>query len=230
MPGIGDVVLTKKRGQRTIRLRISARGEVHVTAPWLVPQQHALNFVLAKKEWILSQQKQSAVRFYSGMAFGKNMNLNIIEHSAREHSRITRNILTVQLKGSYTKTKDQNQIIEKAIIRALRKESENLLLPHLDSMSASSGIDYSSATVKQLTGRWGSCDSRQNIVLSLFLVQLPWKLIEYVMIHELAHTMHLNHSAAFWTEVENHCPDYRDRRKHMKTWQPRIYEANAFMA
>ena len=70
--------------------------------------------------------------------------------------------------------------------------------------------------------RWGSCSSDQMITLSYFLMQLPWDLIDYVILHELAHTKHLNHGPGFWSELEALCPDARARRKSIKEFRPAI--------
>ncbi len=64
--------------------------------------------------------------------------------------------------------------------------------------------------------RWGSCSSKKNINLSYRLAQLPMELIDYVIIHELCHLTHMNHSKAFWELVEKRCPDFRKREKELQ--------------
>jgi predicted metal-dependent hydrolase len=105
-------------------------------------------------------------------------------------------------------------------IRALRKEAETLLPQRLRTLSQQTGLSYSSVSVRQLKSRWGSCDNRQEITLSLFLMQLPWHLIDYVLIHELTHTKVMRHGAPFWRELEEHLPNAKQLRKEMAVYQP----------
>jgi predicted metal-dependent hydrolase len=72
----------------------------------------------------------------------------------------------------------------------------------------------------RLKGRWGSCDQDKNIVLNLFLMQLPWQLIDYVLLHELCHTMHLDHGPGFWQTFLMHKPTAKDLRREIRHYQP----------
>lgn len=72
---------------------------------------------------------------------------------------------------------------------------------------------------RRLTGaktRWGSCNSLGDISLSWRLMLVPYELREYVVIHELAHRRHMNHSARFWNEVAKYCPDYEAKRQQLR--------------
>jgi hypothetical protein len=82
------------------------------------------------------------------------------------------------------------------------------------------GFEYSSVSVKRLKGRWGSCDQHQNIVLNLYLMQLPWELIDYVLLHELTHTRILRHGPDFWAAMQRVLPNVKAIRKEMKQHQP----------
>jgi predicted metal-dependent hydrolase len=64
--------------------------------------------------------------------------------------------------------------------------------------------------------RWGSCTARGTVRLNLQLVKLPMRLIDYVVVHELAHLREMNHSAAFWCVVGGACPDYAKLRRELK--------------
>lgn len=231
VPEIGTVFVTKKRGQRTMRLRVDTKGLVQVSMPWLVPAGAAKDFVASKREWI--QQQQSSVKFqpYDGMLLGKTLHLRITENSQSTRAKQVGGTLTVPFADHYDPTdSDHLEKIKKAITKALRTEAEKVLLPRLRELAELYGFEYESAAIKQLVGRWGSCDSTKHIALSLYLVQLPIELIDYVLIHELTHTVHLNHSAGFWSDVQQLCPDYKQLRRKMRELQPRIYDAKTFMA
>ena len=73
-------------------------------------------------------------------------------------------------------------------------------------------------TVKDQKTRWGSCSAKGNVNFNYQLAFLPDELLDYVVIHELAHRRHMNHSRAFWAEVEKYCPDYLERREQLKEY------------
>lgn len=231
VPEIGTVYMTKKKGQRSIRLRVDTKGRVQVSLPWIVPKTAALSFVLSKKDWILQQQSGSHFHPYNGMLLGKTLKLSIEENSSKKHSKQTGKTLIVPFESKFDPSSPAHKLkIEKVIIKALRSEAEVVLLPRLREFAENYGFSFKSADVKQVIGRWGSCDSRRHISLSLFLIQLPIELIDYVLLHELTHTVHMNHSQAFWKHLERFCPDYKQLRRKMRGLQPRIYDAKTFMA
>ena len=82
-------------------------------------------------------------------------------------------------------------------LRALRAEAKALLPGMVEELAARYGFRYGKVTVRATRSRGGSCSSRNDISLSIFLVRLPLPLIEYVIVHELCHTCHKDHSARF---------------------------------
>lgn len=78
------------------------------------------------------------------------------------------------------------------------------------------GVDYGRITIREQKTRWGSCSSKGNLNFNWKLVLLDPKLLDYVVVHELAHRREMNHSVAFWKVVEAELPDYRERRRRLK--------------
>jgi predicted metal-dependent hydrolase len=81
-----------------------------------------------------------------------------------------------------------------------------------------------------MKSRWGSCDQHRNIVLNLFLIQLPWEQIDYVLLHELTHTEVLRHGPDFWRAMERVLSDVKQLRKAVRSAQPRVHDSNQFVA
>ena len=92
--------------------------------------------------------------------------------------------------------------LRKVIEEALRRNAKIILPPRLYALSLRHNLPYKSVKINSSSGRWGSCSARGNINLSYFLVLLPKHLIDYVLLHELAHTREMNHGERFWALLD----------------------------
>ncbi|NTW68898.1 MAG: M48 family metallopeptidase [Chlorobiaceae bacterium] len=108
-------------------------------------------------------------------------------------------------------------LTQKLLSAWLKKRAQVHLLPALEKLSAAHDFSYASATVRLQHSRWGSCSSRRSITLNSKLLFLPEHLVRYIMVHELCHTVHMNHSRAFWSLVHQHDPLCQSNNREMKT-------------
>lgn len=218
--GIGPVTFSKRRGCRSIRLSVSSQT-VKVTLPYWVPYAAAETFVLAKTSWIkghLASQSPSILQ--PNQAIGKAHHLTFIS-GEQLSGRLQGTVIKISLPSAMDYTHDEAQATARqAVVRALRKQAQQLLPPRVRTLAGKHNFQYSSIAVKQLKRRWGSCDQHRNLVFNLYLMQLPWELIDYVILHELTHTRHLNHSPAFWEALQAVLPEAKNLRRQLRQLQP----------
>ena len=100
--------------------------------------------------------------------------------------------------------------------KRLRKEAKKILKEKMDHYSNIMGVKYGRITITGAKTRFGSCSYKGNISFSFRLMQYPEDAIDYVVVHELAHLIELNHSPRFWAVVASVFPDYKSRRKILK--------------
>jgi predicted metal-dependent hydrolase len=225
IPEIGTVTLYKRRGNRSLRLSVGSNGEVRVSLPYWLPYKAGEQFARSKAPWITAHQTQTSTALRHGHIIGKAHRLYFDPQplATKIQARVVTNEVRVSFPVMYA-SHDQpvQHAAHKASIRALRKEAEALLPQRLRALAAQTGLSYTDVHVKQLKSRWGSCNSEKEITLNLFLMQLPWYLIDYVLIHELTHTKVMQHGAPFWQEMERHQPKAKELRKQISTHQPTL--------
>lgn len=94
-----------------------------------------------------------------------------------------------------------------------KKIAKQKIMEHVDYYARRMEIDYGSISMRNQKSRWGSCSSKGNLNFNYRLAYLPEELLDYVVVHELAHRQHMDHSAAFWEEVETYYPAYKKCRQ-----------------
>jgi len=110
------------------------------------------------------------------------------------------NVLTIQCSPHIRIEDEKVQDSFREILRNVyRYEAKRLLPGRLESLAKQYGFTFTEVKINSSRTRWGSCSQRKSINLSLYLMQLPWHLIDYVLLHELCHTVEMNHSEKFWT-------------------------------
>jgi predicted metal-dependent hydrolase len=217
-----EVTIYKRAAARSLRLSLAANGAVKLTIPTWTPYRAGLAFVETKRDWIASQA-EPVIILKSGQAVGKAHHLlfKVSSDASRPTSRVRAGVITVVYPALLTPQANAVQrVAQKACIKALRNQAEALLPQRTAQLAAQHQFRYASVSVKQLTRRWGSCDTHKNIIFNLYLMQLPWDCIDYVIYHELTHTQVLHHGADFWQKMEQVLPAVNYRRKQMRLYQP----------
>lgn len=222
--GIGEVQLIKHATSQSIRITLDPKGKVKVTLPRWAPYQAGLRFAYSKRQWIQDNLQPVSI-IKDGIAIGKFHHLYFRPSSTNKtiSTRQKGSELIVSFPGGLRSTDPPVQAAaQKIAIRALREQAENLLPKRLADLATKHGFMYKSVSVRQLKARWGSCNSKQEITLNIFLMQLPWDLIDYVLLHELTHTQALHHGPDFWRIFEAALPGAKQRRKALHMHKPQV--------
>ena len=106
--------------------------------------------------------------------------------------------------------------------KILMKKAREYLPYRLEYYAKLYGYDYERCRLSHAATRWGSCSSSGTISLNIGLMNVPEVLRDYVILHELSHLNHMDHSAAFWAEVASHDPRYKEHRKKLKLFSPGV--------
>jgi predicted metal-dependent hydrolase len=116
------------------------------------------------------------------------------------------------------KSEHSQQWIRKAIAETLRKEAKVILVNRVHELASTNGFQIKEVKIKNMKTRWGSCSTRGNINLNLYLMRLPENLRDYIIYHELVHTLHHNHSNAFWTELDRYVGNAKKLAREVRQW------------
>ena len=210
-----DYKLVRRRGRRGVGLKVDGTGmtvAVSLSTPLsAVDEMIGKNaaWVLKKlNEWshrrIVPQNWQTGTSV-SFMGEELTLLLDIAADSTRKRPLVEPLMGHLFVRG---KSADP-ALIEKAVVDWYRKQA----LPHFAQRAflyaKLHGLIPPRVFLSSANGRWGSCNSRREVRFSWRLLKARPALIDYVVCHELAHLRHMNHSGAFWQEVERMCPDYR---------------------
>lgn len=193
--------------RKTIALTVTREGEILVRAPISVSGEYLDGFVARHAEWIAKRLRAVAARSRLDLSDGAQLELFGTRYSiaAGGRARIVNGTLFLPAEGR-----------EQALASFLKRFSREVMAVMTERLARAYGFRYASVRISSARGRWGSCNAKGVIAYSFRVAFLPPPLLEYVVIHELSHTVVFNHSPAFWQVVEGAIPDWKRRRKALK--------------
>lgn len=213
---------------RHVRLSVSHNSGVVIVVPLGFDTSRIPEIIAKKEGWIRRsiekvQWTVSPVEIPTRIllqSIGCSFNI-VVEHNSDHKNYLIEDNDTLKLCFHPRSKRIPSTLLKKW----LRQKSVNILLPWLERVSKDHGFTYNRGGVRFQRTRWGSCSTRKNINLNQALVFLRPELVEYLMIHELCHTVEMNHSKRFWGLVGEHCQDYRmldkelkSAREHVERW------------
>ena len=222
----GKITIRRSARSTQVRVRVAPDGTLRASVPLYAPIFLLKRLIKSSRLELRSMlaQTQPKEHYESGMRVGKSHSLEIQTVPSDFLKVIRRRQIITAIVPSDMEVTDANVIraIRDAIISALRLEAKSYLPKRLSYLSDKLGMQYQKVRFSHASGRWGSCSSNGTISLNIALMKLPFELIDYVIIHELSHTRHMNHSQEFWQLVESADPNYRVHRRTLKSENPSI--------
>ena len=176
------------RSQRkTMAIQVHADGRVTFRIPKQLPEVEVRNQLEAHRGWILTKLRE-------------------MEHRREEREN------TKERQGGSTYRLPDWKTLPAAEKRRIQEGFQQRTTYYAGRM----GVTFGNITVRNQKTRWGSCSGKGNLNFNYKLYYLPCELMDYVIIHELAHRIHMNHSAEFWQVVETFCPEWREARARLR--------------
>lgn len=197
----GQIIIHTRRGARNITMRVKPDG-LHLTVPPRSLLKKVLEVLQPYRKQLLEQLEQIAPKpvdlsfrihadcFHLSLASSKLKHFTI----RREEEKM---IIYCPENVDF-KREDVQKLVRSAILRAMKKAAETYLPPLLSMWAERFGLTYRKVRITGARSRWGSCSAARTISLSCYLMLLPAKLMDYVILHELAHTKEMNHGPRFW--------------------------------
>ncbi len=208
----------KNPKSKSIKITVNDPFRVKITYPKNCPYKKAKEFVDLKKDWI-----NDTINNYKSCKINENFTTKsgnlIITTGLIKSPKITTSKGMVSFTypiGADFYSKEIQDFLKKAIKKALYNEAKNYLPKRLNELSKKYNFKYKNISLKSEKTRWGSCSSLNNINLNINLMLLEDDLIDYVLIHELCHTVEKNHKESFWRLVEKCMPDYKEAKNKLR--------------
>ena len=230
--GVGEILFRHSSRARHLNITVKPFVGARVSIPIGMSYNSAIRLVKEKKLWILHHlnkmkefEKQQTI-FDENSGYCTKHHKLILKIADRKNIsvRISKekiNVLyPIELKINSTELQSAIRI---GIERALKIEAKQYLPDKVNLLAAKFNFDFNNLALKNIKSRWGSCSRRNNINLSIHLMRLPHHLIDYVILHELVHTVHHNHSKRFWSLLDKVTDGAKILDKELSKFRISIY-------
>ena len=211
-----DYVLVRRRGRRGVGLKVDEHG-LTVSAPITMPHARVEALVRESERWVLKKiaewkaKRVPVVSWRDGAAFpylGEIVVLRLAEGGAARGE--------LREGELYVRVRELDEVaIRRVVVAWYKRAAREYLARRMLHLAHAARLEPPRFLLSSALARWGSCNSKREVRLAWRLVKAPPALVDYVICHELAHLRQMNHSAAFWAEVERQCPDYRRLRAEL---------------
>jgi len=216
-----------KSKRKTVALKITNEGEVVVSAPLRASNKAIEDIVLKKAKWIAEKLKvvkenQSKVKkseFINGATIsllGKEYKLIVEEVLIKGASvKFDGSVFNVRVNNALN-NEGKQQFIKEVLTLWMRKKAKEVFEERTRYYANEIKLYPKKITIKEQKTLWGSCSSKDNINFNWRLIMAPIEILDYVVVHELCHLKHRNHSKEYWDFVEAAMPEHEERRQWLK--------------
>lgn len=226
-PELGEIIVRRSARATQIRIKIGTDGRYVATAPAYTPVYFIKQTVRNARDELkqLAKHSNAPAPYVDKQQIGKSHALAVVATGMVKKPQVktSRQRIVVMLpNGHALDSPPIQQQIRDEVAKILRREAKAYLPRRLATLASTHGFRYERVRFSHSGGRWGSCSSTGTISLNIALMKLPHELIDYVLIHELCHTRHMNHSKDFWDEVARYDPLYKSHVKRIKHETPAV--------
>ena len=219
----------KRSRRKSLCIQIK-RGQVRVLAPLRYPAIHITEFVIQKQIWVRNKlaEQQHTLKLRDSFneadqILYKGENHQLVYKRSKQFQLSLEN-KTITLFTPTRVQEDNIQRYQKQKIALWFQQQANHDLPaRLQQLSEQTALNPSGLSIKKYKARWGSCNNKGHINLNYLLMMTPDFVIDYVIIHELCHLKHMNHSAQFWQLVAYHCPNFKQAKQWLKQHSQQLH-------
>ncbi len=212
--------LVKSARAKYVRIKISPLGELSVVLPRGIAEKKAHRFLQQKAQWVAKTINQ--IPILEKTTFPKQLDLKLLNEVWDIEYLYVQNDESIQLQEiSEGQLRLKGNVknwdaVKKTLNHWCKKKATPLFHSMLEKIAEEHGFHFNRLSVRSQKTRWGSCSHSKNINLNSKLLFMPKNIVEYVMIHELCHTLEMNHSSNFWKLVEDCDPEFKQNRNTLK--------------
>ena len=216
-----DYTLVRSK-RRTVALYIRDGG-VEVRAPLKMPKRDIDKFVVSKEKWITDKLLKSREQTERREAFSLDYG-DTVTFRGKPYSIVAKDGKRAGFDGEwfYMPPGLSPEQIKSACVQIYRMLAKRDLTDRANGFANHMGVAPNAIKINSAKTRWGSCSAKKNINFSWRLIMADDDIIDYVVVHELAHLSEMNHSARFWKIVEGIQPDYKARKARLKALQVKL--------
>lgn len=211
------------RKRKTLSIEVEAPNIITVKAPEGTTEDKILETVKTKSKWIVQklfeikemEYRKRIKQYVNGESFiymGRKYSLQIVldDKVKLPEAKLIRGKLYV-----YTYSKDE-EIVKQALENWYKDKAKEKVQERVDYYQQYFDVKPTKVTVKEQQKRWGSCTSKQELLFNWKCIMAPSPVLDYIVVHEMCHLIHMNHSKEFWEQLKRVLPDYEDRKAWLR--------------
>lgn len=207
-----DEIIRSRR--KTVALEIKQDASLVVKAPYLMPMWYIRYFIQKKESWIRKQQRRMQERQKLKVEYEDN---NLLWFLGEQYPfQYSKNKKLAFQEGIFLVPQNLKKTFKDMFIEWYKKQAREVITKRVEYYAHKYNLQYKNIRITSAETRWGSCSSSNNLNFTWKLIMAPQDVVDYVVVHELAHTLQKNHSQKFWNEVKAMMPDYKQKEKWLK--------------